>query len=220
VPIYPEAGDGTIFAHEATWAEVHAASTGYSLNIDSNNRYCGVFYDATPYYYIARYGLTFDLSAISGTVSAVSFYLYPESSNTTPNSDMKVFGYSGANPVTVDDFGSFGDTAYTDTVADGDTWAYDDYFEFAFNETGIAAVQSALGGNFGVGGREYTHDGVGTTPGTTTYIMGYYQSYNTETSKDPYLEVTYTPLADSAPKIPHAGRRLGPLILNHQKIFI
>lgn len=174
---YSSSGDGEARYQTANtttgeaWATVHDSAGNSS---DTTTARMGWIRDATIAANVTRIGrakFVFDLSAVSGTVTAASFSLYLTASYTIGGTSPTFNVYSApAGAVSNTDYTYFGSTAYCDTAKSYATisGALNQYHTWTLNATGISAINSAVGSTFYIGGREATYDAANTNPNKTT----------------------------------------------------
>jgi hypothetical protein len=195
--VYSSTADGYVTALNAAWATVRSAETGNSNN--SNAAYYNNVHrvlQTSGNYYITRAFFYYDVSALSGSATAVLQYIYGYSTQ-----DSGVTAQKGTQGDTLAnaDYDSFSGSSYGSVSA----WSSSSYNVTTFNATGRSDVQSAFGGVAKVCAREKPHDYDDSAPGNgETYANGCYFADNSGTDKDPYLYITTGPaLPAFVPKI-------------------
>lgn len=187
----------------AAWAAAHDAPTADSVSEDF---LWGCTEVATEYDFgstytarVVRGGFSFDLTGLSGTVSAATLGIYGDMTYNWPSPDDRLapYAFSPANPASfaTGDFDAFGSTAYADAIPDYDWNTY--YNPFAFNATGLAVV--TLGAMVTVGMRSVYYDVDNTPPLDMGYISGWGCDFWGWNGHPPYLEVTYTASGTTPP---------------------
>jgi hypothetical protein len=145
--------------------------------------------------YVMRGIIPVDLSALSGTVTGVTFYLYGSAkSNACGDTDINIYSASPASytALTGTDYATGGTTAfstqidYTDLNTTGwNTWE--------FNAAGISYIDGAQGGWTAIMPRDVAYDvGATTPPSGSTNATTRFEVVLSEGANDPYLEITYT----------------------------
>jgi hypothetical protein len=182
--VFSTTGDGYINSAPSTWATAHGAATGSSVN-NTASEYASTFssqFNGSTYF-IFRGFFYFDLSALSGTVTASKIAIRGYGLGETSVSAQ--LGTQAAT-LTTADYDSFTGSEYGHSTG----WSTTGYNEIVFNAQGIADTQSALGGSLNICAREYTYDYLNTPPPSTASRNGCYFSNSAGTANDPYLEVT------------------------------
>lgn len=198
---------------DAPWATIRAAA-GDSANDDSVTLFLtywrcdGV---ADQWMDIYRGGLVFDVSGLPDgctVIAPTTLSIKGKNKVDTPGDapTLNIYSFAPASNTALvgGDFNSCGATAYCDTAITYANWDTADYNDWAFNATGIAAVQAASDGNTVVklSTRDVVYDVGGTEPnysssGDECFMTG--ASADTAgTASDPKLVVTY---AGSTPTV-------------------
>lgn len=190
-PIYAGAADGFIeYNGGNTWNEAHNAVAGNNAGdagASSQNAHVGSKYDGK--YYVHRCFWPFDTSVLGkgAIVNATVLKIYGFISADTSVSAQK--GTQGAT-IEVEDFDAFSGSLYGWT-----SWAINKYNSITFNSTGNSEV--AVTSTTYICTREKARDYDNWDPGIQ-YENGCYFSEETDTSKDPKLEITFTPGSEIA----------------------
>jgi hypothetical protein len=183
--VYSSSADGVVSYTNGTWSERHDATTGSIVNTVDTPRVCGPYYLYTNYYMVREF-FYYDLSSLTGTVSAVAEYHYV--TDKLESATVCAQKSTAASTLTTADYDSFSGTYYGSAAFDT-TGAYG---VIAYGSGGISDVEDALGSTFQSCLREYTHDYLNSDPGTGLYRSQIAMSEDTSGTKDPYLYVTTT----------------------------
>ncbi len=184
--VYSATTDGFVYHENAVWATLHDAATGTSVDTTSSSiNGCPAAGWNGSTFIIRRCFFSYNLSTLSGTVTNVS---------------EKIYGYNGDDSACVQkaNYGTALATADYDAFsgvyyAKKTVWDGGNYNTFSYNATGIADVEAAVGvGSHQSCLREYAHDYLDASPGTSMYANGCYFANNTGTTYDPYLSITLT----------------------------
>ncbi len=191
--VYSTTADGWVLHDgEATWAASHNAADGYSSSAINSEKSTGIMaqYSAGTTFDINRSFFYYDLAALSGTVSSVyeklSSYFYEESSICSQ------LGTQAASLGTTD-YNNFSGTYYGSSA-----WS-SNKATINYGAGGISDVQAVLGGTFKTCVREYDHDYLNVTPGTSTYRNGVRYTETAGTASDPYLYITMVAAGTAVP---------------------
>lgn len=196
--VFPNAGDGSAFNEEGTgnWATCHDAADSSSFLNTGANGYIEASFQTSTFAKVGRFFQNFDTSALgsSATVSAVTSNVYGDLKETGNGQthNFNVFGSTSTDPPGTADFDQGGTTAFANTPIERAAWSTTGYNSWAWNATGIAAV--SLTGLTKVCYRDESFDVPDTEPAssaTRSYVTGQ-TSDAAGTTKDPYLEITYT----------------------------
>jgi len=181
--VYSETSDAWVRHQDPgeTWQTVRNAATGIAVDTNDHDGPIGVVSEFGGNYTYDRSFFMFDLSVLSGTVSAVSLNIYGV--NNAQTSVSAQHGTQG-DIVTVEDYDAFDGNEYAHVA-----WALAQYNVFEFNEQGESDISDALGGTAYICCREYTKDYLNVEPGANQYNDGYF-SDEEGTDYDPYLEIT------------------------------
>jgi hypothetical protein len=207
-PIYPTC-DGGVWQQYASssgvaWATIRVDAGTNSIT-DEDYLLLEIVADAVghtnEFRIIRRNILTFNTNIGTGmTISAVTLsihgytaYLKADTFTTPAAPDMNVYSAAPASHSALEagDYDSIGTTAYCNTAVTYADWA-DDYHNWAFNATGIAAI--VKDGTTDLGMRNANHDVANSAPTWTAAASAslYAQSSETTgTTSDPKLVVTY-----------------------------
>jgi hypothetical protein len=180
---YSGIADGYVRFANANWDTTHNATDGDTASSSlTNSQYAmaSQYLTGTSLFYIFRSFFYFDTSAITGTVTSCSEFLYGVTAN---NSDVMAMKGTQAATLVTGDFDAFTGNSYGSKTP----WSKTGYNEIAYNATGIADV--VVGGTTKVCNREDSHDFDNSNPGTSIYLNGCYYADNTSTDKDPYLSI-------------------------------
>jgi len=179
-PIYTDASDGYVgLSGEASWAAIRGASTGNFVDDTDDQASNPIAAQESKGSYAAyRSFFRYDVSAISGTVTAVS-NVY--TGWTCADSSVSVQQGTFADTLVLGSFDDFSGSAW-----DNVEWTIGAN-TFTYDSAGIAAMQTTVDGdnNFKVVLREYTYDYLGSEPSTVNNGMKF-----AESDDDPYLEIT------------------------------
>jgi hypothetical protein len=203
---YAGAGDGWTSVGwnygDNTWAAAHNATSATETDYTgANGTACMVAnYSNTYKYYINRCFFPIDTSGLtsSATISSASMFLYSHLENAgQPSGREQVLvegTQSSTSQLVANDYDNIGSTAWSSVVEATTTQAYK---EFALNASGLAGISKT--GYTKLAGRD-KKDLDNSAP-TNYYYNTLYFSEETGTSKDPYLEITYTEASSFTPII-------------------
>lgn len=167
------------------WSSARNSTSGYSLTSTASSGhigYVGCVYDEGTYeYMIARSFFYYNTSSISGTITAVSNFIY---GYYLAMSNVCAQKGTQADTLTIADYDNFSGSEYGHV-----TWGTGAYKQITFNSTGISDINTS--GTTKVCCREYAHDYSNSMPSSSYNNFGYF-SDNTGTSYDPYLSITAT----------------------------
>lgn len=180
--VYSTSEDGFVYHYASTWSSVRGATTGSSTGSYAGSNISA--YYVSSYYRITRSFFYFDTTGLSGEVTASTEYLY---GNSYGQSSVYALGGTQADTLTTADFAAFG-SALSSNVA----WGVSVYKQIPFNASGLSFMNYYLGGMVKVCNREYNHDGLNSSPGSSTYYNGCQFSEASGTGSDPYLYITIT----------------------------
>ena len=199
--VYSKTNDVWVNNQKGAWADCRNDDDGNLIDgdHDDTNSGFGVYYAYSSgrggaAYYLRRSYFEFDLSGISGTVTAATFYVYSDKLTETNSNNNARLCASAAIPAApggnTDSNACFGKVdlteAHSDAFAISTTLGY---HSVAINSDGLTAINSAVGSG------DYTlclladGDYANTAPTAVTRIQIYYANY-TGTSRDPYLSLT------------------------------
>lgn len=182
---------GWIYGRSSTYSSARS-SAYYSGSSISDDNIVGNYY-VSPYYYVDRIFLSFNLAGQSaGTVSSCKLYYYSQYSNS--GSRLKICQGTQAGSVGTGWFNLF--TGYTNGAAHSPTYYSDEslagsytlsWLSGTFNSTGNTAIQSALGVGVVKMVLLSTTDIANTTPSgdSSDHMITVKTNY-------PYLEIVYT----------------------------
>lgn len=186
VDVFAETTDGYVIRQGTSdWAATRGHTDGTGSNAAGN-------YDTTTnsadwigsYYQIERGFFMFNTSAIddNATVTSASLFIYGYS-----NGGINVCAQMGTqgDTITIADYDAFTGSEYGHTSG----WTTLGYNEIYFNAQGKSDIN--VTGITYICTREYDHDYLNAAPGTT-YRGGCYFADSTGTTRDPYLNITYT----------------------------
>lgn len=185
---YSTTSDGIVgYTAVADWDTCHDALTGDYVNDSVAGGQAAMvaeWYARYTWYNIYRSFFYFDTSSLGAgaTVTAVTFSLYGAEKQ---ESDVCAMKGTQADPLTDADFDSFTGSEYGHV-----SWATEQYNNIVFNAQGRADIE--IEGITKICAREYTHDYLDASPGTSPYRNGCYYAEETGTDKDPKLVVTGT----------------------------
>ena len=187
--VYSSTADGMVSCYNSqTWSVIHDATTGSSVNntnaFSANSASANYVNYTGLYYMIFRSFFYYSLSDLSGTATAVDEKIYGYSAGNGKVSTQKG---TQADTLTTADFDSFTGSEYFHTASN---WSTSGYNTLTYNAQGISDVDAALGSTFKSCIREYAHDYLNSSPGTSSYGNGCYYSDDTSGTTDPYLYVT------------------------------
>ena len=183
--VYSSAADGYVLLNGATWAATHDASDGsYTDNAGTGVLFAINARNSSGNYRIIRAFFSYNLAALSGTVTAVSEFLATYSGALTSQSTQKG---TQSSTLTTADYDAFSGSLYSylNSLA-----AADNYSEFSYNSGGLSDVENAFGTTFLTCHRQYSYDYLNSASPGTTYYNGLYFADQTGTTKDPYLYIT------------------------------
>ncbi len=147
------------------------------------------------YFDIYRAGSNFDLSSLSGTVTAVDVGLYGVGDNSGTNFDLTaVSGADLGDTYVVADYGDLLDDTVSYGSINTSAWVVEAYNTITLNATGIAVVQAAMGSTLRLGFRS-SRDISSTTPklnGGAEYTEDVSWYGEGTANKKPKLTITYT----------------------------
>lgn len=196
---YSSNADGKCFSISPTssgWALIHdAAQSQYvdtSTQEDSSQSIqASLLGIKVSNFYIHRGFFYFDTTAITGTVSAATLYLYASS---TSSGDKTLSAQKGtqADTLTVNDYTAFSGSTYGQNAS----WTNNTYNSIPFNATGISDI--VKGGTTKVCVRQHTNDYLDSAPSVTNYVNIWWAD-STGTDKDPYLDVTASSQRTTSP---------------------
>ena len=183
---YSTTADGRVrYSGSSNWATTHDATTGNQVSTSETSLgYAISAYSSVGAFLIYRSFFYPDTTGLSGTVTAVSEFLY---GRTLAESETMAMKGTQADTLTTADYDSFSGVSYGSVTP----WSISGYNEIVFNATpGISDVQAALGGIVKVCNREKPHDFDNATPGTSLYRNGCYFADYANSDHDPYLSIT------------------------------
>jgi len=183
VTVYGNTTDGhltTLNMGYTTWAQTHDATTASNYN-QANSASC---IGSTSSIILRRSFFDYSLVGISGTVGSVTENIYGYSFS---NGDASTQKGSQSLPPAGGDFQAFSGVYYATLPS----WSTVGYNSFQYNATGIADVQTALGGTLKTCVRDYSYDYLDVDPGALNKAKGAYFTDYTGTTNDPYLEITF-----------------------------
>jgi hypothetical protein len=168
---------GKVFNSNAIWATARSASSGSSIN-DTSMR-CGVSTTTPGIYGISRSFALFDLSEVTGTITSAIWHGYTEGlSNCT--ACLQASSFDGT--LDVDCFNDVTGSELGHNSIVPVSWN-----SITLNATGIAYLQSCIGGNCPLALREYTYDFLNSAPGSGALIYG--TAVNSVGVHNQYLEI-------------------------------
>lgn len=192
-------GDGYVYARaQDTYSNVRGYSTGYSSVYTGSDGYLVESYvdaDVSPREItILRGFCNFDLSALSGTVSAATVYLAGYAKGTGENNSYAVVHcvagtQSSVTSLSVSDYNDAGGTSFASKTISSCAIS-GTYNGWELNSSGISHVEAAKGGSIKFGfrvGNDFSNSQSGDyyDPSLRVY-------YNEDASYKPYIEVTVT----------------------------
>jgi hypothetical protein len=200
--VYSETNDVWVGNTDTTYADGRNASTGNVIDSghDDTSSAFAILYSYSSgrgggTYYYRRCYFEFDLSSLSGTVTAATFYVYADMLDSGNSNDNVRLCASAAIPTTAggstDDNDCFGKVDLT--TVHSDAWAIsttEGYHSVAINTPGLTAINSAVGSG------DYTvcllpdGDYANTAPTDATQVKVWFADY-TGTSRDPYVSLTF-----------------------------
>ena len=183
--IYPNGSDTTVYyTGSASWATTHDAAAG--TGTDTTQGYAiGKLFSGT--YRIYRWFSKFNVAGIND-ITAVILAVYGNE-KAGSGSSANAYGSTAADTITTDDYDQGGTTAYCDSPIGVASWSTSGYNSFAFNATGISAVDGSAT-NFKCCLRQVENDVANSSPSLDCNI-GFLTSSASGTSQDPYIQVTY-----------------------------
>ena len=197
--IYASAGDGEIrHGSNTSWATMRNASTGTSSDNTSTQLfgcYAGNNAGDATTYAGARGYLPFDLSSISGTITAIDLNIKPYAEWHGAAGSLAVCSSTQASltALATSDWGNAGTTEYVTSRPAFSSFTAGTYKTLTINATGVAAATTGAGGKLLIALRA-SYDLDNSAPSNGTYGgLGLDYSERSGTSDDPYLTVTYTP---------------------------
>ena len=185
--VYSTTADGYVQRNSGsdnTWALCHDATDGTAVDttaVNSGTAMSASF--SSPKFWISRSYFYYNLAALSGTVTDCTENL---SGYNFAASNVGSLQGTQADTLTTADFDSFSGSSFGNTAS----WSTAGYNTITYNATGVAAAQAALGGTLKTCAREYNHDLLNVSPGTSLYRNGCYYTDNTGTANDPYVLLT------------------------------
>ena len=198
--VYGEASDGWVgLDYSGGWIDAIAETTGSGSGQNDASSTVGTF---ALYYggisYVYRSFFAFDLSAISGTVTACDFYIRSlrNSNLTESTTNVSVFQGTQGTSLAADDLhaftgSEFGSCAWVNTTG---TWN-----TISLNASGVSYISGMVGDTAYLCAREKDHDVAESNPGEW-FGSGMY--YSESTGNEPYLEITMAaPAVTSSPII-------------------
>lgn len=197
VTINTGTADGTIYASNATYSTARNAASGdvVTTNLTKVNPN-----SATVAYLIERGFFAFDLSSIlsGSTVTAATFSL-AGTGDATVNADSSSIGVvestQTAEIIVAGDYSKFNTTELASRITNAN-WVTTNntYNDFVLNASGIAIVQTAVGGAGFVGFAKFcTRSGKNDIDNTAPTGSNYVTAYASDNgSSKPQLVVTYT----------------------------
>jgi len=186
--------DGSIVYNDVTWAATHDASSGNLAGTTLG----GVYAAKITQWYVGRFFLNFDTSALpdDATISSATIYVYGESKNGALARTYNIYDGAQHETLITGDYDDCGTSAYSSNIAHSafTTGAYNGW---ALNSSGIANISTSTNSKFCI--RETTYDAPDSSPSDYENIYIRNTSY-AGTSSDPYISITYTvPTPTSTP---------------------
>jgi len=203
--VYGGTDDAWVNNTNADWTTCRDATAGNIIDNDHNdiNNAFGIYYNYSSgrggaAYYLRRSYFEFDLSSLSGTCSSATFNVYADMTVSGNNSNDNVrLCKSAAIPAapggsaTSDDNSCFSKIDLTEDHSDAFTISTTlGYHSVDVNSDGIAAINTAIGSGDYTACLTADGDYANTAPTGQTRILITYAD-NTDTSKDPYLSLTF-----------------------------
>jgi len=189
-PIYATSEDGYIYAQNSNWSTCRSGAGTNDLNspwgtgeLFATSRY------TVSYFVIVRTFLAFDTSALSGTISSSSIYLYGKNTPTIANTSVITKATQG-DTLTNGDFTQVEDDVFSNIINYSD-FITNGYNIYQLNGSGTSSID--VDGTSYFAWRNKNFDVDNSTPietdneGATDFRA--YPSEETGTSKDPYLIV-------------------------------
>ena len=188
---YSSTNDGTVYYSNLNWDTCHDATSG-NLDTTSTRLNNGIAASYALVYEIHRSFFYFDTSSIPDTATVDSATLYLYGFYYAESSVCAMKGTQGST-LSSGDYDSFTGSEYGHT-----SWSISTYNSISFNSQGCSDIDKT--GTTKICCREYNHDYLDSAP-NGNYRCGVYYADYTGTSRDPYLEVTYS-TADTTPPSP------------------
>ncbi len=185
---YSSTADGRIRHSGDTYSTVQSAATGTSVS-NTNVVFAVGQTKVSTTYYIDRGVVFFDTSGLPDTaeISAAALRLYSGFDDSATDFDLTVVSYTGASPITVDDFDAFGTTDFGHMNTSDFAGIEEANDDIALNASGIAAI--SLTGTTAFGLRS-SRDIAATQP-TGAEQVNICSRENDGTNTAPTLIITY-----------------------------
>jgi hypothetical protein len=197
--------DGVVFNNNADWAACRNATSGsgYMASTETKDEQAmRAYYGyAGTKFAIYRSFFYFDTSPLgaSAILSAVDLLIY---GYTNKQSSVCAMKGTQADPYGFDDYDAFSGSEYGHVA-----WAINQYNTISFNAAGIADINKT--GVTKICCREYDHDYLDVSPGTSSYSNGcYFADYGAD--RAPKLVVTYA--------LPAGNPLIGKPLISSMKI--
>lgn len=192
---YSEASDGSVYYTNATsWDEAKDATTGSGYN-DSNTNDWVVSdkYDGS-HWQIYRMSMIFDTSALESTYTITDTVLHVMPNGTVMSNVGDIAVVEGDQATTLST-GEYNNQIWTEIAGRANTFVQDEYKEWTFNSTGNSYIDKDGDTKLWL----IEENDIDDVAVTGRYGLQFYLSDQADTSKDPYLEITYTEASSTPP---------------------
>ena len=185
---YAGSDDGRVRNNGSVYATVNSASTGVNVQSTGTSAECMNSLFSTTYYIDKTY-FPIDTSGIPGTaiITAATFSHVLAAITDTNSDSLVVVSCSQTGALQTSDFDQFGST-YFSTAQAASSYTVDVRKNITLNSSGLAGISKTGVSGFGV----RMEGDINVTTPTGGNTLQSYMSEETGTTKDPYLEVTYS----------------------------
>lgn len=177
--VYSDTDDAYAKYSGADWADCQSSATADSVSSTNTQYYRAVCALTNAIY---RSYFLFDLSALSGTVTATTAYFYANAQ--LVNTTMEIQEGTWMGGIGTNDFQAFTGSSFGSETTTGSGWK-----DIALDSAGVSFVSARMGGNMRVVLRE-GHDYSDTDPSGSVYRVALLYADSPDTSSDPYVEIT------------------------------